>query len=137
MGMIEVRTSDLVGKALDWAVAQVESRTWHNTDGEFGQATGWLVDVAIGAGDGVWIRLRDWSPSTDWNKGGPLIEKHGVALSAPYTLDPTWDAYLYSDDGAGDFEAESCSTPLIAVCRVIVAAKLGDVVRVPAELVTA
>lgn len=64
--MIEVKASELIGAALDWAVSKVEG-----------------VDVVIiGPAYGCGWRLMSHSiagafrPSTDWSQGGPLIDKY-------------------------------------------------------------
>lgn len=56
--------------------------------------------------------------STDWTRGGPLIEKHQMDLCQE--LNGTWVA----DDG-GDC-LEGGSTVLVAVCRAVVQGKFGD-----------
>ncbi|RJG10967.1 DUF2591 domain-containing protein [Pseudomonas cavernicola] len=118
MSNIEVKTADLIGPALDWAVAL---------------ATG-ADELKVGADGGVSCiyQLPDggcWTnyyrPSTDWSQGGPLIEKHITALNQSGT--ETWWAHSEDRLGLGP-------TALIAACRAIVAAKLGDTVSVPAEL---
>lgn len=100
--MVEVKTSDLIGPALDWAVAK-----------------------AIGC-----RFLRKWS--TDWAQGGPLIDKYKVSIGHVETRDGEfWIGSISSRDGT----AETSDGPLVAACRAIVAAKLGDVVQVPSVLV--
>lgn len=118
MTTIQVRTSELIGRALDWAIAQVEQ-----------------VETSVSGGklfkvhDRHGIKLipsvrREYSPSTDWSRGGPLFDKYEMRL----------------DDGIGGWLAFAdgvCAwgeTHLIAACRSIVAAKLGDVVNVPMEI---
>jgi hypothetical protein len=51
-----MKTSELTGAALDWAVAKCE-----------------VGDAAEQAGD--W-----WKPSTDWAQGGPIIEREHIAV---------------------------------------------------------
>lgn len=124
--MVEVKTAELVGPALDWAVAEADGADelkvvpWG--DGKTVSCIYWLPD------GGCWA--NHYSPSTDWSHGGPLIEKHSVWLGAPYGSRRCWDASYHTS-----CEAHDGDTPLIAACRAIVDAKLGDVVRVPAELV--
>ena len=118
---IEVKTAELIGPALAWAV-------WLADRGEAGEPnpkTGY-----------IWTALDEhWSPSTDWSQGGPLIERFGCDLIciAPGNR---WEANCWDCDlttpGLHLHEAE---TPLVAAMRAIVAAKLGDAVSVPAELV--
>ena len=109
---MRIKTSELEGAALDWAVAMAICPESFKTDqkdsnGLYPWSTGWL---------------RNGSPSTDWSQGGPLIEWYYVDVeSGP------WSAYYGRKTMHGD-------SPLIAVCRAIVAAKLGDEVDVPDEL---
>lgn len=129
--MIEVKTADLIGPALDWAVAN---------------AAGWPVEIKphgqySNASTGHKLKARSYrlwmvsdvdpeecTPSSDWSQGGPLIEKHTSTVThAAY--DAGWWAHSGNHIGEG-------KTPLIAACRAIVAAKLGDVVGVPTELIT-
>ena len=123
--MIEVKTSELEGSALDWAVAQVDGRATRvylcPVMDEY------KVAATVPGGD----LESAWMPSIDWGQGGPLIESNQWAL--PYRA--THRRHI------GDFEActpagfpRNGSTPLIAAMRAIVAAKLGDFVSVPAEL---
>jgi len=123
MNMVEVKTAELEGAALDWAVAVTEGLNIH----------------CVMAG-GFVVNCEEFSPSTDWAHGGPLIEKHRVWLIPPTECDPIgWDADVYEengDEGTGVRAIQGCPTPLIAACRAIVAAKSGNTVSVPAELVT-
>lgn len=129
--MIEVKTAELIGPALDWAVAKangfaVQVRPY----AEFCNAsTGHKVKARYHR---VWYEfdgdLEEYSPSADWSQGGPLIDKHNVEI---LRAGDCVMAKLYGlTNAAGDGK-----TPLIAACRAIVAAKLGDAVSVPEELV--
>lgn len=94
MSMVKVKTSELIGPALDWAVATAEGISIH----------------ALCAG-GFAVNCEDYSPSTDWSQGGPLIEKYlGGCLLRVDEL-------------------------LLNAMRAIVLEQLGDVVSVPAEIV--
>ena len=136
MKMIEVKTADLVGAALDWAVAKstdfsVQVKPW----GEFSNAsTGHKIKAR---GFRVWYEfdgdLEEWTPSADWAQGGPLIESNQIELG--------WNGI----DGKSmwwmarhqELAAQQIGdTPLIAAMRAIVSSKIGDTVSVPAELVT-
>ncbi|MBB4817084.1 hypothetical protein HNP29_000441 [Pseudomonas alcaligenes] len=128
--MKTVRTSELIGAPLDWAVDAVVS--------------GKPLEVRHHkSGNGDWAFFHDGIPyqqgpapySTDWSQGGPLIHKHAVALEpadkyAEYGND--WMAEMVGHDS--DLYVEAGPTPLIAACRAIVAANLGDEVQIPAEL---
>ena len=151
MSMIEVKTAELIGPALDWAVAETEGIQ------RFSMGNDWpgnsvVADAAyrdrvlicnllgrLVVERGGWS--NEWSPSTDWAQGGPLIEKYQVATipeahdgQAGTECSEKWYAVIYYDGGE-QYTAERCDSPLIAACRAIVAANLGDVVSVPEELV--
>lgn len=120
MNMTEVKTADLAGAALDWAVA--------NACGfKFGMCGG-VVFRSDQPGD-TYGPGPIWSPSTDWSQGGPLIGRYQITLLPPRYSGDKWGA---------TYDVDSCmldgDTPLISACRAIVAAKLGDVVSVPSEL---
>lgn len=106
MKTIKVKTSELTGAALDWAVAEAEglkpSKNW----------------------TGMYYR-----PSTDWSVTGPLIEKHNVTLNCAGKLQVARKADCRrSVLGLG-------VSRLVAVCRLVVLLKLGDTVEVPEQLV--
>lgn len=119
MTVIEVKTADLIGPALDWAVARAEGYTAHlGIDGNiYSSPAAWIRDSRYCA-PGVGII---WKPSTEWSQGGPLIEKYHVQIA------PVRKQWLAMHE-AGDFRADS---PLVAACRAVVSAKLGDTVQVP------
>ena len=140
MSMIEVKTAELIGPALDWAVAKalgwnmvrVPSDIDGNNGGEVLAPPYFTNDFkfpprgAVGQG----FFLRRWS--TDWSHGGPLIDRHICELVR--------DQEGYSEPeepwyASCDVFWQIGQTPLIAACRAIVAAKFGDAVSVPAELV--
>ncbi len=114
---MQVKTSDLEGAALDWAVAAV---TGEHDDGEH-------ASMEIGLGR--------YSPSTDWSQGGPLIaEKITVLIDCEAgCYADTWaNAGIYGQafseyDGQGP-------TLLVAAMRALVASEIGDEVEVPDEL---
>ncbi len=134
--MIEVKTAELIGPALDWVVDAIES--------------GKPLEIRHHKnGSGEWIFVADGVPypsgprkfSTDWNQGGPLIERHGIEVFCNLSAEqasrfkdasPDWRACM----NLGRSEHSYGPTPLIAAMRCL-AAKLGEVVMVPAELVTA
>jgi hypothetical protein len=99
-----MKTSELTGAALNWAVAKA--------NGNFG-------DFGV---DG-------FSPSTDWAQGGPIIEREGINI----IQSGSWFAEMDADHSGGVIHAEG-DTPLIAAMRCYVASKLGDEVEIPEEL---
>ena len=107
---MKIKTQDLTGAALDWAVAKCEGD-------EF---------VAEPGVNGIGMEYEATRYSTDWAQGGQIIEREGISI---YRMTPDWSA-AYNPSGA----AQDGPTPLIAVMRCLVAAKLGDEVEVPDEL---
>lgn len=135
--MVEVKTAELIGPALDWAVAKangfaVQVRPY----AEFCNAsTGHKVKARYHR---VWYEfdgdLEEYSPSADWSQGGPLIEKYAVKIEhfPSETIASKANARIAMHSTA---YWQSGPAPLVALCRAIVAAKLGDAVSVPEELV--
>lgn len=125
---MEIKTSELTGAALDWAVAKA-------TGAELVEHQGDDLRVEICTG-----LAAHWSPSTSWSQCGPLIDKYKPWVSPPVEdPDPEqpygWDAEVYDEAGYDVVgRAVGCDSALIAVCRAIVSAKLGDTVDVPEEL---
>ena len=105
-----MKTSELNGAALDWAVANCEGLVSIDTKNLFEP----------------WYLLRDYIPSTNWAQGGPIIEREGIALKRiidGWRATRDWIRY--------DFIAP---TPLIAAMRCYVASKLGDEIEIPEEI---
>ncbi len=126
--LIEVKTADLSGEALGWAVGIAEGLELHLEPPHYGN--GWLV-FSIYRGE-VTERLKRWNPWEDWALGGPLIERRMISLHCPQSTDDVWAGWVITEKG------EFCHagySALIAAPRAIVAAKLGDTVQVPKELV--
>ena len=99
-----MKTSELTGAALDWAVGKCEDT---------------LLDSTM------------YQYSTDWAWGGPIIEREGVDVMHIRALDLTvgWEAT--ADSGETYYEGP---TPLIAAMRCYVTFKLGDEIEVPKEI---
>lgn len=105
---MKMKTSELIGTALDWAVAKCE---------ELQQVTDSRP------------YFKAYSPSTFWNHGGPIIERERIDV-AYLGAGNTWVA-----QDADSQQNELGSTPLIAAMRCYVASKLGDEVEIPEELI--
>ena len=126
-----MRTNELTGAALDWAVAICEGYTGlHKIAGRRPhepQLGIWPPRKEYGVMD-----LWELSYSTDWAQGGPIIEREVISLIHPkydcwtaHCYDKTLDDESYTLDGP---------TPLIAAMRCYVASKLGDDIDVPLSL---
>jgi hypothetical protein len=145
---MKIKTSELKGTALDWAVAVCEESTLKGVE------------------DITWMPflVSHFQPSTNWQQGGEIIEREKITLvrcdddyisdSEGFTTTqrvPVWfaehggDHSLQEDySSQGDYRA-ACfhisndgqygQTPLIAAMRCYVCSKLGDFVEVPDELI--
>lgn len=107
-----MKTKDLIGPALDWAVGDIEFKRII-AEGE--HVKQWVLDQH---NEGS----RTDPYSTDWLFGGPIIEQEEVMLLPPLDED-SWTARCGGDAYPGD-------TPLIAAMRAFVASRLGDEVTV-------
>ena len=105
-----MKTSELQGAALDWAVAKCEwiEFTYENHPHH---------------------EMFDMHFSTDWSQGGPMIEREKIQLSVE--AGGVWGAFI--EGSTKDFLYHG-PTPLIAAMRCYVASKLGDEVEIPEEL---
>lgn len=115
-----MRTSELVGDALDWAVANCEG--WTNTF-----CDGACHCLQHRNPEGVCKTLPHFS--TNWSLGGTIIERMGFSIETFKGRKNDWRCF---DFHIGNVYAGS--TPLIAAMRCYVASKLGDEVEVPDEL---
>ena len=127
-----MKTTELSGAALDWAVAMCEGGTdfWHDTI-----ATYWITldgkDRALRSG---WA--QSYLPSTDWSQGGPIIERELIDLHSSSGGDWTAEKWEYEVTSGGGTNTHIAfgPTPLIAAMRCFVASRLGDEVEIPEEL---
>ena len=76
--------------------------------------------------------------STDWEQGGPIIDREKIDLFTEKGTPESWVAsmarYQNGERLVGWRIHQYGPTPLIAVMRCYVAYKLGEVVKVPQEL---
>lgn len=149
--MAQIKISELVGPALDWAVAQYSGTVKLS-----------LSDFSFQIRKYGFIQLRSggtYSPSTDWKQAGDIIGLEGIAIRKHSA--GTWYAMLSADLGDGEHASWSqftarggerygveswavkkrqqrfCGeTPLIAAMRCYVASKAkSETVEVPDVLV--
>ena len=136
-----MKTSELTGAALDWAVAKAEG--W--LEPKFGEQKPrvvvdtefWVDRPAVCWNPRPQVYYDpEYHPSTDWAQGGPIIERESITLNYD-NLDGTGPCKAYYLSTL--FEEEEGwhqygPTPLIAAMRCYVASKLGDEVEIPEEL---
>lgn len=128
-----MKTSELIGPALDWAVAKCE-----------GAGTPY-----IGATGKQTLATSRYS--TDWAHGGPIIELEGIGIlfdAGSVCSKPRWFATPDDQRATSSYEGQKFDpafmvskdagmtgpTPLIAAMRCYVASKFGHEVDVPEGL---
>ncbi|MGN8259454.1 phage protein NinX family protein [Pseudomonas sp. SMSB3] len=135
--LIKVKTGDLAGEALGWAVGKAEGLDLFLAPPEYGNP--WRVFARYQASETE--HTKRYNPWKDWALGGLLIDKHHVQTSfngSGFSRSPTgeyWCAYVCRPSGQQEFPSGGGPNALTAVCRAIAQAKLGDTVQVPKELV--
>jgi hypothetical protein len=119
---MKIKVSELSGVVLDWAVAKAA------------EVAVFVLDADNP--DGKWQTQRagyphgPWWPSQDWSQGGPLISDLGKRIGLELRISENSASFIQSGLRIG----YTASNVLIAACRAIVAAKLGDEVDVPEDL---
>lgn len=120
--MTTIKTQDLTGPALDWAVAKAEGHQWRCP---------WILEKE---GLQAWLSYeRAWGQphpeySTDWVGAGDIIEREMLGVM------PVSDAWWRAADVDGANRGFG-PTALIAAMRCYVVSKLGLIVDVPSELI--
>jgi len=109
---MKVKTSELIGPALDWAVAKCER--WAVSVDEFLKTQ---------------LANSKFAYSTVWAKGGPIVEREKIGTL--WEARNVWSASTKWDDPAKVFYGK---TKLIAAMRCYVASKLGEEIEIPEEL---
>lgn len=125
---MKIKSSELTGAALDWAVSLITNPEWTEED----RAMNTYDYVDTGDPDD-----EPYMPSEDWSLAGPIIEREeiGTRANRPCSTGREWEASpSITAKGAGGRWGYG-PTPLIAAMRCFVASKLGDEVEVPDELV--
>jgi hypothetical protein len=105
---MKIKTSELIGTALDFAVMEAE---------------------------GGWGEKKSpyFHPSTDWAQGGPIIEREEIEIVLTSRFpNHVWTAIRETDEACVE---ASGPTPLIATMRCYVASKFGAEVEVPDEFI--
>ncbi|MFG0465584.1 DUF2591 domain-containing protein [Pseudomonas putida] len=125
--LIEVKTAELVGEALGWAMGKAEGLDVFLAPPQYGNT--WRVFARYRAI--ATEHDKRYNPWEDWALGGPMIEKHMVSLHCPQSTDDVWAGWVITDKGEFCQAGDSAT---IAACRAIVSATLGDTVQVPKEL---
>lgn len=151
MEMQTVKVAELWGAALDWAVAQVVEQSVEAVD-----------PYAVWTPNFDDPRAEIYNPSENWEWGGPLIESQQIFLDAPQSVHKNfgydeklgrcrgeWEERNYwaatvsarvrktpprLEGFPGGVGRGQGDTPLLAICRAIVASKYDLEVDVPRVL---
>ena len=111
-----MKTSELTGAALDWAVDKCNFMR-HSLESDYCLEVGYAPLY-----------------STDWAQGGPIIEREKIEIT-PWGTKGEWRARDFYEPSPGVPCAEQYGpTPLIAAMRCYVASKLGDEIEISKEL---
>jgi len=142
MDLVENKTSELIGPALDWAVAVAIG--WKEPIFGVGLIRYFEEDRYLmmetpdpNESDDVtkphhFNHYEQWSPRRIWSQGGPLIEQYQIDT----VFDPNGKAVVMGRLWVNQrMHTAFGPTPLIAAMRCLVATKLGDTVQVPSELI--
>jgi hypothetical protein len=113
-----MKTHELTGPALDWAVAKAE---YGLTD------VGSFLDGVI-----AHPNYSKYRPSLNWAQGGPIIERERISI-CPKTRSAGFKSFVIRPSGEVQFKA-SGPTPLVAAMRCLVLAELGEEVEVPEKI---
>jgi hypothetical protein len=125
--IVIIKTRELIGPALDWAV---------------GVSEGKLSDLAVFGGSRiVWygrqtVGYVPYCPAENWSQGGPIIDRERISIRTYANPGHPWVAFIdFGGSSVSGVKAKRYGpTPLIAAMRCYVASKLGDEVDVPEEL---
>lgn len=119
---MKLKTSELIGPALDWAVelAILMERLSNNAQA-----------ASIASRN---RRVSEVGYSTNWEQGGPLIEREWLQLTPwPNEADEELRWHCVQHDSPVQCHAFG-PTALVAACRCYVSSKLGDEVELPEDL---
>jgi len=126
IAMVRMQTRELIGAALDWAVARCE-----------------LVQIL---GDKTNIVLADsyapYNPSTDQTVGGWIIDEKSITTTRswngtkPQQGPQAWRAEIQFVDGARAYGSWAYgATRLVAAMRSYVAGQYGEIIEIPSILI--
>ncbi|CDM88202.1 phage protein NinX family protein [Xenorhabdus bovienii] len=127
---MKIKTSELTGRALDWAVCLAigGAANKDNTEVQAPNRDYYLLSNGKG----------NFTPSTDWDQCGELMDKYCKSFGmVQRRANETWRAFAYGTprNGQDTMRLASGDTLQIAFCRAVVAAQLGDEIDIPDELV--
>jgi hypothetical protein len=126
-----MKTSELTGAALDWAVAIAEgfkpSQLYISKWSKFSPASIYTRTFDDDGNPDGYMTGPDRLYSRKWEAGGPIIEREEIDTVKVGVKQ--WRGRIEAGNPVSGYGP----TPLIAAMRCYVASKLGDVVDVPKE----
>jgi hypothetical protein len=136
---MKIKTHELIGNPLNWAVAKCEGlRAYKDAMLDERVKEGWWISD-LSEDPNNWIPISEYSPSTKWSQGGPIIEREKIDLLTEKRMPDSWLAsvarYQNGKRLIGWRLHQYGPTPLVAAMRCYVALKLGDEVEVPDGLI--
>ena len=76
---MRIKTSELSGAALDWAVAMIEQESDNKlTITRREDYTGWPIVREVSSGSAP--EYERWSPARIWAQGGPILERERITI---------------------------------------------------------
>ena len=127
-----MKTADLIGPALDWAVAKVQGYAEVKIFGRTQPSDRGWVEVRFNPEPKAMTARFD--PSENWEQGGPIIDEMMEGEFFFMENDGNDNCHVaYSTTAHSNFHGYG-PTPLIAAMRCVVASRLGDEVDVPEKL---
>jgi len=119
--MNKLKTSEMTGAALDWAVAKCEG---------VNEEAFRLYYTPTEPSDLDTNGYPEFHYSTIWAQGGPIIERERISVISDFhEIEEGWLAESYQ----GNIQ-QFGPTPLIAAMRCYVMSRLGDEIEIPQEL---
>jgi len=130
---MKIKTSELIGPALDWAAATCEGYVnLHRRELKGYEVPTTVLAMSRPDGGFEWVEFDNLDYNRDWGRCGPIIEREGIDLSKGWHAPGTWTAWPNHMNQTP--EPMHGPTPLIAAMRCYVASKMGDEIEVPEEL---
>jgi len=121
-----MNVNELSGAQLDFCVARVSGLA-AKLAGDKAVIVRCRVGVLDGPPEACFVAWGEFSPSTNWVDGGPIIQREMICI-APY-YGESWGAWINSSCYESTEPDARGETPLIAAMRAYVSVKFGKEVN--------